>query len=105
VAHPNQGLAILMFMLFTLATVVVVAVSKAAMARSRSSFAPWSVWRLYRRTFVALAVIWVLAAVVLAVPGMSRWIAVGLVVVAFLVFFSGLLLDLEAYRSGRQPSS
>jgi hypothetical protein len=104
VAHPNQGLAILMFILFTLATVLVVVLSKIAMARSRSSFAPWSVWRLYRRTLVALAVTWALAAVVLAVPGMSRWIAVGLVVVAFLVFFSGLLLDLEAYRSGRQPS-
>ncbi len=74
------------------------------MSRSRSSFVPWSVWRLYWRTLVALAIIWVLAAIVLVAPGMPRGIAIGLVVVEFLVFFSGLGMDLETYRSRRQPS-
>jgi hypothetical protein len=105
VAQPNQGLAILMFILFTVSTALVMVLSRFAMSRSRGSVAQWSAWRLYRRTLVALVAIWVLAALVLAIPGMSRWIAVGLVVVAFLVFFAGLLLDLETYRSGRQPSS
>ena len=100
----NQNTAITMIVIFTAATALVLVLSKLAMTLSRSSFVPWSVWRLYWRTLVALVVNWALSGVILTAASMPRGVALGLTILEFPIFFAGLLLDLETYRSKRQPT-